>query len=445
MLFELASRVNWRMQPRTQAVWIGVGVLATRIPFIGHGYGEDPDAWRAILAAQHLIDTGEYLPSRGSGYPLPEYTDAAMLAVGLGSSWWIGLLTAIVSGVAAALLFWLFRPLGTGRAIAGAAAFAFTPEAFLASVSALDFMWGVTFFLAATVCVTRNKLWWMGVFLGLAVASRLTYALAIIPLALLYVDYDLRRLPRNWRLLPPFLVAAIVSAAFYIPAFLTKGVRIFEVADGGSMLRIPFETLKLFGVIGLIGVAAAVASTVIGRRSAPPGGLDRWALTVIALWGVLFIRLPHDAAYLIPALVGGYWLLCRYAHFVALWVMTAALLTSCFVLRIEASGHTVRFHLAGPIIWNIQAQNEIACVARAIEGAETDDYFIASDMTPQLVVQLGEPLAGHILYAVHLGEDGLVDTEDEAIPSGARVWVVDRVAADQDHGAFRPLVLTTGC
>jgi hypothetical protein len=38
-----------------------------------------------------------------------------------------------------------------------------------------------------------------------------------------------------------------------------------------------------------------------------------WALTDLFLYGLLFVQLPDEASYLMPALLGLYWLLCRCA------------------------------------------------------------------------------------------------------------------------------------
>src|SRR5262245_61707159 len=76
--------------PRKERCWLwsvalAVLVILARAPFLGHGYGGDPDAWRVLLAARGLLETGVYLPSRAPGYPLPEYAAALMLGLGLDS------------------------------------------------------------------------------------------------------------------------------------------------------------------------------------------------------------------------------------------------------------------------------------------------------------------------------------------------------------------------
>src|SRR5688500_4599907 len=80
-------------QRRPFAILAVVFYLA-RLPYINEGYGTDPDAWRVVMTAQHLWDTGQYFPSRLPGNPLHEFVVALLLPGG-----WIltGLVTMTVS------------------------------------------------------------------------------------------------------------------------------------------------------------------------------------------------------------------------------------------------------------------------------------------------------------------------------------------------------------
>ena len=293
---------------------VGLVVLLSRLRFLGHGYGSDPDAWRAIMVARHLLATGAYVPSRPPGYPLPEYVDAAMVYLGLGSSTGIGLISALLSGVSAALFFRLLLPLGRSRATAGTLAMSFMLVVYVASLGAMDYLWGLTFFLAATLSALSSRIWVTALFLGLAAASRPTYALAIIPLALLYVGCDLRQLrkPVAWSQLAALaLCSSLIAMAFFLPAFLEIGVQTTPALIRGHWRYVAYNgSLGLFGIIGFIGVACAVVLAWINKRRgvALPYLLGRalngWALTVLILYALLFIQLPNDAAYVIPLTAG---------------------------------------------------------------------------------------------------------------------------------------------
>jgi hypothetical protein len=50
--------------------------VVSRAPFLGIGYGTDPDAWRVALTGYWLWEHHEYFPSRLPGYPPPELASA---------------------------------------------------------------------------------------------------------------------------------------------------------------------------------------------------------------------------------------------------------------------------------------------------------------------------------------------------------------------------------
>ncbi len=449
----MVSDVHVKQRTQIWPVAIGAVVVATRLPFLGHGYGEDPDSWRAIIAAQHLLDTGRYVPSRPPGYPLPEYVDAVMLWAGLGSSFWIGMLSAVLCGVAAALTFALLQPLGTGKAVVGGAALAFTPQVFVASISAMDFMWGLSFFLAAALCVTRNR-WWAAVFLGLAIASRPTYAVAALPLVVLCIGFDVHRLRTQWKsIVLPLIFSAVIALAFFAPAIISTGSGLLAILDAGSdrWLRVAYQgSIGMFGIGGFLGVAVMSVYALIKFREAPKVNaphMDTFAFTTIAVWGLLFIRLPHDAAYLIPALVGLYWLLCRYVdEVVLLWAMVALLAEACFVGHVDSQTRKLGF--AGPVIRAVQEQDERRCVADLVRdelGRSPDLYIITGVLRPQLLLEVG---SDRLLYTVRSEDGRLIDTEWVPFPQDADLAVLDRVEKQQNtlwDGHIRVLSTLEGC
>src|SRR3972149_13933 len=65
---------------------LAVVFFALRAPFVGYGHGTDPDAWRVALTAPHLLDTGQYLPSRLPGNPLHELALTLFIPGGWGAT-----------------------------------------------------------------------------------------------------------------------------------------------------------------------------------------------------------------------------------------------------------------------------------------------------------------------------------------------------------------------
>lgn len=429
---------------------IGALVTLSRLPLLGHGYGADPDAWRAISAARELLDTGTYYPSRLPGYPLPEYVDTGMLYLGLGSSLWIGLISAVLSGIAASLFFRVLLPLGSVRAVAGSLALAFTPVVYIAGVGNMDYLWGLTFFLAATLSMMHCRVWAAAIFLGLAVASRSTYAFSVIPLVLLYMNADfgqLRRVDAWKRLALPFVCSGLLAILFYVPALVsTKGhlIPTPTAAPPRWLHTVYNSSVGLFGIIGFVAVACAVCFAVFKRRvrvTAPAQmgrRLDGWSVALIAIYGLLFVRLPDEASYLMPALLGLYWLLCHYASTIVVGIMTASLFLSCFLLRVDNSRPTApRLGIEGPVIWHSLVQDQRRCVAALVEqrvssSVDGRDYIIAGYLSSQLTLQTSAAVAQHILYTVRYDSAGhVVDKEDTPVPDDARLLILEQAIPEQ--------------
>ncbi len=429
---------------RKMTLGLALGVIASRLLFLGHGYGTDPDAWRAVVAAQRLLETGVYVPSRSPGNPLVEYVLAAMLAIGLGSSFWIGLVTAILSGVAVALLYVILWPLGPARAFAGSAAFAFTPAVYVAGLGAMDYLWGVTFFLAASLCASRRHVWPAAVLLGLAVAVRPTNVLTVIPVVrLLSVP------PR--RLVAPLCCAMLIALVFYLPEILALGTAVLRPADGAHnvLQGIHFGTVGLFGALGFVGVVIATVSAIRNRtdtvESELLGRTDRWAIAGVVVFSLLFVVLPHESGYLLPALVGLYWLVCRHARTNALWVMVSLLIISCLLIKVDEKPGRTEF-VRGPVLWEVHEQKERRCLADRLKTwlTRNEGYVAVGYFRPQLAVEMGRPYSDRIMYVVRPHDDGLRDTEfrfDEYpdIPTnprglrpGAELQVLDRALRQQN-------------
>lgn len=368
-----------RSQPSDPTVFAVLALVTTltRLPFLSaSSVGLDPDAARVALAARHLATAGEYVASRFPGYPLHE--------VGSALGWFGGPLalngmTALWSGVAAGFLGLVLRRLDVRAYAPGALAFALTPVVFVNSVVAMDYLWSLAFVLAGLYFVVAARSVIAGGCIGLATAARLTASLAVLPLVwLLCAQAEGGK--RRERVIQFGLAAVVFAAPWYLLPLVTYGPGFLRFYDGTLPLHVALHraTLGVWGPVGFAAVAIAMGFALVRGRAPRHRRVEQAALAGAILYVIVFIRLPLEAGYLIPAVpLVLIWLGLRLPHrgFVALCV---ALFVSPFFLSIESDSALPRgvrepavgFHVAGAQI-RLVPHGPLR-VERARVEAETD-------------------------------------------------------------------------
>lgn len=303
--------------------------IASRLPFINIGYGTDPDAWRVALSGYWLWDNAEFYPSRLPGYPIPEYASAAVIKGG-----WVAtnMLTVLVS----LLGVWFFARIAEKLELPDRSliviGFAFTPLLWINSMTTMDYMYALTFILGCYYFLLREDTSLAGVMLGLAAASRPTSLLFLIPF-LVYLWRDGKRGETRefvvWTIFVP-IIAYLPIAWRYGVGFLT-----FYDAKVGYL-----NVLRLLGkdTLGLLGSMAVIAAIIVSlprlrrlpRDFIRDKHVDVWLLA-IAITVVVFLRLPHESAYLIPLYPFGFFMMARYFQRYVLAAVVAVIILAGFV------------------------------------------------------------------------------------------------------------------
>lgn len=334
---------------------IAAVALIFRAPFLTHGYGTDPDAWRVSEAARQMASTHVYTPSRLPGNPVQEIVSALIRG---GGPLALNGATAVMSAVAAGFFTLSLGRLGRREAVVAGLALAFTPVVYVNSVSSMDYLWALGFIMASLYALLCRRVVLSGVLLGLAVGCRPTSCLFVLPLCL-FLRLEEGESRAAWRLPALKLCAAsgATGLACFVPVLYRFGRKalIYEPNHPGVMAALKAATLDTWGLIGLLALGAAVVAVAIDhlrRRTAPSlRPLAPWLLA-IGIYLSLFALLPNEAGYLIPIvpfviLVLG--ALLPYRRFVAL---TCALAASSFFLgvgRQATPGGPVASRLAVPV------------------------------------------------------------------------------------------------
>lgn len=298
---------------------LAAAYVASRAPFINIGYGTDPDAWRVALSGYWVWDNHEFYPSRLPGYPVPELASAAVIKGG-----WLA--TNSLTLVVSLLGLWFFAQIVSKLALPNrglvVVAFAFTPLLWINSMTTMDYMWALTFLLGCYYFLLIDQVAPAGVMMGFAASSRPTSLL----FAVAFVLYLLRDGKRGE--LRDFLVWTIAIPMFaYLPIVWKYGpdfLRFYDAKVGY------LNVLRLLGkdTLGLLGSMAVLIAIAISlpRLIRLPADFVRdkqvmvWVLA-IAIGVTVFLRLPHESAYLIPIYPFGFFIMAKYFQ---RWVLVGA-------------------------------------------------------------------------------------------------------------------------
>jgi hypothetical protein len=315
-------------------------VLLSRFPFLDAGYGNDWDAWAIASTAKHLSLTGEYAASRLPGYPVPEFAYSLIWRAGPLA---LNGLTAVLSAIGIAFFSLSLRQLGYKSIILPSLALAFIPVVYINSTTSMDYVWALSFILASLYFMIIRYPFTSGVLLGVAIGCRITSAALVVPFALLLLLLN-KEWPAALRDSVRFSMAAgLLGATAFIPVFLVYGWSFLSLAEGGyppllGIIRV--VTVDVWGLVGLIALliaAVGMARQVLAPRTAGFVDSREEALRCLAwvsalfLLGAIFLRLPHEAGYLIPALPFVLLLLGRFLQMTVFKIVCGVLILSPFI------------------------------------------------------------------------------------------------------------------
>jgi hypothetical protein len=320
------STIRTVAEPQAPVRWAGallaLAVFASHLPFLTPGYGTDTEAWKFAAAIRETASTGHYTASRLPGYPVMELLSTPFAGLG---PWATNALSALAAAACAWLAARLFARHGVRDAWLAGAAFVFLPAAFIAGTSSMDYLWALAFALAAWLAAADGRAALAGLWLGLAIGTRITSVLFLPPLVLLIMGAGRGRDLR--RVLTLGGLASLLAGAWYVPVFRRYGWLMFSYSEisGGQSSALHFATgmlsggdpgvpwpliggqatVLLAGLVGCVAIGVAVVSIAWQRRGTPrAGSIDvrsGWAAALlVVLEGVFYLRLPHDEGYLLP-------------------------------------------------------------------------------------------------------------------------------------------------
>jgi hypothetical protein len=281
------------------AAILAILFVGSRLPWIGLGYGSDPDAWRVAMSARYLLEHGVYLPSRLPGYPVHDILTAGLL--------WGGWTLTNLATVAATLIgVFCFATLvkRLRMPVRGllTMTFAFLPLLWPTSTETLDYSWALTLLLLAYLAVLDRRLTLAGVLLGVAGGCRVTYLAFALPLVLLIWQWG------RWRDVVRFAaVTAVTWLVVFSPVWLHYGLSFWNFYDfrpnWGEFLHSFTE-----GSVGLLPLIVLGVCLLLSWRDLRQFPVILCVEEQPAVWLMVallalfvFVRLPLQTYYLMPA------------------------------------------------------------------------------------------------------------------------------------------------
>lgn len=284
-----------------------VCTLLSRIPFLFDGYGSEEDAWALALVAERIASSGHYEVSRLPGHPVQEIVFALL------SSWGpviFNLTTALISTAGVWAFYHIIRIINKPMALWSAIALASTPVVFIHSTNSIDYTWGMSLLLCATLALMTNRFLLCGMLIGLATGCRITSLSMLAPTVafILYLDATSTGIRSTIKLICATLGTTLIV---FTPVLNTYGISFFTFYEH---FPIPHWTKNLYkGTLGVWGLpaliflmlAATVQATQLrriwGNLVSNQKAFIGLSIGMVLLMSLVFFRLPLKSAFLIPA------------------------------------------------------------------------------------------------------------------------------------------------
>jgi len=310
------------------------------VPRLFLDYGLDDDAYRSLIAADKIIQTGIYSPSRLPGNPLFEYMLSVLIK-------WDGCVlintVILVSFLLSILAFYVLIREHADRYIL-TILFSFTPILLVNAATAMDYIPGLSTMLLSYVFLIRSQCVVAGILLALSVGFRLSNCLFFLP-CILFLFLNKRS---TTQILQFGLFSISGSMFIYLPIFLKYGFKALIIPKTyltGSLylLKTGYNAIALFGLIGTITLIIVISINLNKIRlcffdfiktKSPTFAVE---IFTIILFILLFIIHSDTTSYLIPIIPFAYLFISRWASNVYLIFILTIVFSYSFI-SIEMKG-----------------------------------------------------------------------------------------------------------
>ena len=390
-----------------------IAILATRLPWIGAGYGSDPDGYRVVAVARAIARGGDYQVSRLPGFPVYESLSALTARA---DPWLSNAVTALLSVAACVLFAQILRYFSIRAPLLIASGFAMTPVIYLNSCCTMDYVPALALMLAATYALLCGRVLLAGLCLGLATGCRITSGLLGIALCLwLWLELPMRRALRQCLILGASSLT--VAALCFVPVYRHYGRQFFTFYDNAAYpgwdVVYARALPNVWGSVGLLAFALLLLISPFYARVLRAAWRQRrtrhallFAALAIALYTLLFLRLPDESGYLVPA-IPFVWL--GVALTVPPWLSRSLALASLLAGIVTIDRHGIGFD--GPLVEDHAVRESQQRATREIIDAVArlpgQAIVVSGWILPRITLALGGDREGPHRFVY------LLESEDE--------------------------------
>lgn len=382
--------IDWTEKP--YVLILGFLFILSRIPFLNLGFGSDPDAWRIAGSAFDLHYFGIYHPSRFPGYPLPEFFNSIIVNYG-----WLATnaATMILSLISVYVFAKILKELNIKNKGLLVVTYAFLPILWINSTITMDYMWALAFILLTWFFIIRKQYALAGLMMGLAIGSRITSAILILPFIYLILVEN----KEIKKIIHFFVTACATALILFLPLYLQYGLNFISYYPTQTGISFIWSDMTYY--FGILAVLFGLILFILSFKKLFENVVKKDETTIFLLFSIflvvfLYIGAPYEMSYLIPAIPFGLLLLNKISSRKLFGILCVFLLLNSFIY-IGLSSNISPIISEGAVITDagdrVQLLNEIGEITSNLNNSViiSGEYFpvmcymYEKSYTPQII------------------------------------------------------------
>ncbi len=263
------------------------------------GFGSDGDAWRVARATEKMWQSGEYVKSRTTGFPLFEIMMVPLINCG---SWYLSNITVAAFGLGfVAAILALYKRGFIQNPIGVLILTAFLPVFVKNSSSTMDYIPAICLLMWSYYNLLNKKHIWSAILIGLSCGFRLTSIVFVLPSVIYMVV-----IKEKWERIILFAAtAAVMGALSFSPSLIKYGMpnpyASISIEPKLQLVVGGYYFLMLYGVIQGLILFAVFAYAFIRRDKAKDSHCEKYfQISAIVCVLLLFTIMSDEPEYLLP-------------------------------------------------------------------------------------------------------------------------------------------------